>query len=52
MPKYKMRYMFDWGSGVCFWSNSDEAREKFCDYPIEEFEKLPISDELVCELGE
>lgn len=42
--------MFDWGSGVCFWSNSNETREKFCDYPIEELEKLPISDELVREL--
>ena len=52
MPKYKMRYMFDWGSGVCLWSNSNETIEKFGDYPIEDLENLPISDELVCELGE
>ncbi|MCR5479442.1 MAG: hypothetical protein K6F27_06225 [Ruminococcus sp.] len=52
MPKYKMRYMFDWGSGVCFWSNSNETRVMFGDYPIEELEKLPISDDLVRELVE
>ena len=52
MPKYKMRYMFDWGSGVCLWSNNDETVTALGDYPMEELEKLPISDELVRELGE
>lgn len=44
--------MFDWGSGVCLWSNNDEIVTAFGDYPMEELEKLPISDELVRELGE
>ena len=52
MPKYKMRFMFDWGSGACLWSNNDQTVTAFGDYPIEELEKLPISDELVRELGE
>lgn len=46
MPTYKIKYMFDWGSGVCLWSCNKEAKEKFGDYPIEEMEKLPISAEL------
>ncbi len=43
MPNYKIKYMFDWGSGVCLWSSNDEAKEKFGDYPIEDLEKLPVS---------
>ena len=46
MPTYKLKYMFDWGSGVCLWSSNDKAKEKFGDYPIEEMEKLPVSAEL------
>lgn len=42
--------MFDWGSGVCLWPDSNETIEKFGDYPIEDLENLPISDELVREL--
>jgi len=50
MPNYKIKYMFDWGSGVCLWSCNKEAKEKFGDYPIEEMEKLPVSAELRREL--
>ena len=50
MPNYKIKYMFDWGSGVCLWSSNDEAKEKFGDYPIEDLEKLPVSAELRREL--
>ena len=44
MPRYKARYFFDWGSGICLWSASLATREAF-DYPIES-SALPISDEL------
>ena len=50
MPTYKLKYMFDWGSGVCLWSCNKEAKEKYGDYPIEEMEKLPVSAELRKEL--
>ena len=50
MPKYKMRFMFDWGSGVCLWSDNDQTVTDFGDYPIEDLEKLPISAELAQEL--
>ena len=44
-PKYKLEFMFDWGSGTCVWSANDEAKEKFGSYPIGTHD-LPISDEL------
>lgn len=50
MPNYKIKYMFDWGSGACLWSCNKEAKEKFGDYPIEDLEKLPVSAELRNEL--
>lgn len=50
MPYYRIKYMFDWGSGVCLWSDNSEAKEKFGDYPIEDLEKLPVSAELREEL--
>ena len=50
MPKYKIKLMFDWGSGVCLWSDNDDTIKAFGDYPIEDLEKLPISGELVQEL--
>lgn len=42
--------MFDWGSGICLWSDSNETKEKFGDYPIEDLGKLPISAKLREEL--
>lgn len=49
MAKYEVRYMFDWGSGVCVWTGNDASRELFGDYPVET-ELLPVSDELKAEL--
>jgi tRNA (guanine37-N1)-methyltransferase len=40
--KYRLRFFFDVGSGICLWSANDKAREKF-GYPIE-LENLPLSD--------
>ncbi len=31
----RLRFFFDPGSGVCFWSGDDEARARFGDYPVE-----------------
>lgn len=46
MPQiYKLKFMFDWGSGVCLWSANKSSKDKFGDYPIESSE-LPISQEL------
>ena len=49
MAKYEVKYMFDWGSGVCVWSKNDASRELYGDYPIETAQ-LPVSDELKSEL--
>lgn len=49
MATYKMRFMFDWGSGVCLWSVNQATEEKFSDYPILT-SRLPISDKLKNEL--
>lgn len=43
--KYKLKYMFDLGSGVCLWTANESARKRFKDYPIE-IEMLPVSDDL------
>ncbi len=48
MAKYALKYMYDWGSGICLWSVNDAAREKY-DYPIE-LDSLPLSDNLKNEL--
>ncbi|MEO0558033.1 MAG: hypothetical protein AAF170_07600 [Bacteroidota bacterium] len=39
---YRLRFFFDPGSGVCFWSDSDEAYERFGDYPVL-LEDLPLT---------
>lgn len=49
MAKYKIRFMFEWGSGVCLWSMNEAAALLFEDYPIET-DRLPISDGLKEEL--
>ena len=38
---YRLRFFFDYGSGVCFWSANDAAYARF-DYPIES-SKLSLS---------
>jgi len=41
MPaKYRLRYFFDWGAGVCLWSDNEASRERF-DYPVD-VEELPL----------
>ena len=42
---YNLKFMFDWGSGICVWTDNEAARRIFNDYPIEA-DDLPISDEL------
>lgn len=44
MAKYVLKYLFDYGAGVCLWSVNDLAKRKF-NYPIENCE-LPISKSL------
>lgn len=41
--KYRIRFFFDYGSGICFWSGNDNTNAKF-GYPIE-LEALPLSPE-------
>lgn len=48
MAVYEMKYMYDWGSGVCLWSTNDNAREKY-GYPVFA-DDLPVSDELKDEI--
>jgi len=46
MPQtYKLKFMFDWGSGVCLWSANKKAEERFGDYPIP-CSELPVSLDL------
>jgi hypothetical protein len=42
---YKLRYFFDFGSGICFWAANNPARAHF-DYPIHS-SKLPITSTLM-----
>lgn len=42
---YKMKFMFDWGSGCCVWTTNDAARKLFGDYPVFP-EQLPVSEQL------
>lgn len=42
---YKMKFMFDWRSGVCLWADNEAAKTKFNGYPVETCD-LPISDGL------
>lgn len=44
MERYEMKYMFDWGGGICVWSVNKKAVEDY-DYPVS-LERLPISDDL------
>ena len=48
---YKLKFMFDWGSGVCLWSANKYAEKKFGDYPIF-CSDLPISQNLKEKLEE
>ena len=49
MATYKLKFMFDWGSGVCLWSANQAARIKFNDYPIFA-SNLPVSNKMKNEL--
>ena len=46
MGKYELKFMYDWGSGVCVWGVNAAAKAKFSHYPIET-KDLPISQELI-----
>ena len=46
---YQLKFMFDWGSGVCLWSTNKNAEEKFGDYPVGATE-LPVSQEIKDEI--
>lgn len=50
MAKYKLKFMFDWGSGSCLWSINDAAN-KLYGYSVST-EQLPISSELKDTLNE
>lgn len=50
MAKYKLKFMFDWGSGFCLWSINDAAN-KLYGYPVST-ERLPISSALKDTLNE
>ncbi len=34
MAKYRLRYFFDPGAGICLWAANDAARERF-GYPVD-----------------
>jgi hypothetical protein len=40
--RYRLRYLFDFGSGVCLWSDNDAARDRF-GYPVD-LKALPLSE--------
>ena len=42
---YRLKFMFDWGSGCCVWTTNDAARKLFGDYPVFP-EQLPVSEQL------
>lgn len=42
MARYQLKFMFDWGSGVCVWSVNEAAGKKFGKYAVET-ERLPVS---------
>ena len=42
---YKLKYMFDWRSGVCLWADNEATKAKFDGYPVDICD-LSISDEL------
>jgi len=41
MSIYRLRFFFDYGSGICFWSANEPAYKQF-DYPIAS-DKLPLT---------
>ena len=43
MLRYRLRYFFSPGSGVCLWAANDASRDRF-DYAIE-FDALPFSEQ-------
>ena len=49
MPKYTIKFMFDWGSDSCVWSTNDAAKSIY-GYCIA-ISALPISDELKTQLN-
>lgn len=49
MAEYELKFMFDWGSGICVWSNNEAANRKY-GYAVES-ESLPVSKELAEELN-
>ena len=49
MNPIKMKFMFDWGSGVCLWSTNEEAVNRFGDYPVLPAQ-LPVSESLISKL--
>jgi hypothetical protein len=44
VPKYRLRFFFDAGSGTCLWADNELTHERF-DYPVD-FAELPISENL------
>ena len=42
---YRLKFMFDWGSGCCVWTTNDAAKKLFGDYAVLT-EQLPISAQL------
>lgn len=44
MTVYRLKYMFDAGSGICLWAASDAARGRF-GYPVDD-DELPLSEAL------
>ena len=46
---YKLKFMFDWGSGGCLWSTNESSLDKFGDYLVTT-DVLPVSQELKAKL--
>jgi hypothetical protein len=43
MARYSLRFLFDPGSGLCFWANNDATREKY-GYPVDH-DSLPLESQ-------
>jgi len=48
--KHKLRFFFDYGSGICIWAGNITTERKFGNYPIENY-ALPITKDLINELN-
>ncbi len=46
---YKLRYFFDFGSGICLWAANDAAKDHF-GYPVDS-SKLSITSTLIHRIG-